>query len=181
MITAAFTLLLAAAPSTSSTSSTSLSTPAERLAWELSATDVAVQIDDAHNDTDRCHANRLVLTLDAHKALRAAMAAVHALPESMPLAVVRHGVDEQKRRCRSTSSVVAHFRPRRALPGAGTPITMSVVGEGFVVDVGAVVVPCRRDEVAGNADVVCARTSTGRVLHGVVDDVGAVIVAAGAP
>jgi hypothetical protein len=175
MITAAFTLLLATTPSSSS------STPAERLAWELSATDVTVQIDDAHNGTDRCHANRLVLTPEANKAFRAAIAAVDALPASMPLAVVRHGVDEQKRRCRSTSSVLVHFRPRRALPNAGTPITMSVVGEGFVVDVGAVVVPCRRNEIAGNADVVCARTSTGRVLHGVVDDVGAVIVAAGAP
>jgi hypothetical protein len=180
MITAAFTLLLATSPSSSSTSST----PAERLAWELSATDVAVQIDDAHDDTDRCHANRLVLTPEAHKAFRAALAAAESpasLPDSMPLAVVRHGVDAQKRRCRSTSSVLAHFRPRRALPAAGTPITMSVVGEGFVVDVGAVVVSCRRNELAGNADLVCARTSTGRVLHGVVDDTGAVLVAAGAP
>lgn len=180
MITAAFTLLLATSPSSSSTS-----TPAERLAWELSAADVAVQIDDAHDDTDRCHANRLVLTPEAQKAFRATIVAAEtlpaSLPESMPLAVVRHGVDEQKRRCRSTSSVLAHFRPRRALPAAGTPITMSVVGEGFVVDVGAVVVSCRRNELAGNADLVCARTSTGRVLHGVVDDTGAVIVAAGAP
>ncbi len=173
MITAAFTLLLATSPSSPS--------PAERLAWELSATDVAVQIDDAHDDTDRCHANRLVLTPEAHKAFRTAIAAADALPASMPLAVVRHGVDELKRRCRSTSSVLAHFRPRRALPAAGTPITMSVVGEGFVVDVGAVVVPCRRNELAGNADLVCARTSTGRVLHGVVDENGAVVVAAGAP
>lgn len=178
MITAAFTLLLATSPSSSSSST---STPAERLAWELSATDVVVQIDDANDATDRCHANRLVLTPEAQKAFRAAIAAASAVPESMPLAVVRHGVDEQKRRCRSTSSVLAHFRPRRALPAAGTPITMSVVGEGFVVDVGAVVVPCRRNEVAGNAELVCARTSTGRVLHGVVDDTGAVLVAVGAP
>lgn len=175
MITAAFTLLLTTSPPMAS------STPAERLAWELSAADVAVHIEDEREATDRCRANRLVLTPEAHKALRAALAAPDALPASMPLAVVRHGVDEQKRRCRSTSSVVAQFRPRRALPAAGTPITMSVVGEGFVVDVGAVVVPCRRNELAGNADVVCARTSTGRVLHGVVDDTGAVIVAAGAP
>lgn len=177
MFTAAFTLLFATAPP----SPFSSMSPAERLGQDLSSGALAVQIVDDGEATDRCHANRLVLTPDASKAFRAATAAAETLPASMPLAVVRQGVDEHQRRCRSTSSVVAHFRPRRALPAAGTPITMSVVGEGFVVDVGAVVVPCRRNELAGNADLVCARTSTGRVLHGVVDDTGAVIVAAGAP
>ncbi len=179
MWSALFALSLAALPTSSAPASSAQIDAAERLANELSKDAVAVVVDDTEAATARCHANRLVLTpasLSTFKALTA-----EQLPTTLTLSATRHGVDAKQRRCTAPTTITVDARARRPLPAAGTSITIVVVGEGFQIDAAAVVIACRRSDQHVGVDVVCARTATGRVLTGILDERGVVVVAAGSP
>ena len=170
---------IAALPSLSTST-----TPAERLADELSKGAVAIVVDDKDADTARCHANRLVLTATSLSTLKATAQKPEQLPATLELSATRHGVDAHKRRCTAPTTITVEASARRPMPATGTSIGVAVVGEGFVIDAVGVVIPCRKSEQAAsarNSDLVCARTSTGRVLTGILDERGTMVVASGAP
>ena len=172
MFTFAFLLIASPAP-----------TPLERLAHDLSRPSVAVAVV-AVGPAPGCLARRVTLA-DADSAAVRSLAARLTPGEAVTTRFVARavGVDARGRRCRAAVeidvSVVGHLAP----PRVGTSLSITVAAApGLFIDVGGVVVPCRREvliassagaeqdpEVADGLSV-CARTDTGRVLQGTMSE-----------
>lgn len=155
--------------------------PEVALADEISSPSFRVAVVSLTPSEGRCIPTRLLLSPTGRQALThaAAPGAQAAKPVESATATTlvvdgtRLGRDDQQRRCRESVKMTLALTPRRPPPAVGSSIVLAVTGPGFVVEAAGVVIPCRatdRGRHGAAADVVCARSTTGRTFVGVVDD-----------
>lgn len=152
-------------------------TPEATIAEEMSAPALRVAVVSVTPGEGRCLATRLLVSPTGRQALaRAALprldADADAAVTTMTVDGTRLGHDAQQRRCKEPVKLTVSLTPRRPPPAVGSPIVLALTGPGFVVEAAGVVIPCRSAdrERSTASNLVCARSSTGRILKGTLDE-----------
>ena len=152
-------------------------TPEAMIADEISAPALRVAVVSVSPGESRCLATRLLVSPAGRQALTRATpgrgpAEADAPSTTITVEGTRLGHDAQQRRCKEPVKLTMSLTPRRAPPAVGSPIVLAITGPGFVVEAAGVVIPCRSAERERStaSDLVCARSSTGRILMGTLDE-----------